>query len=116
MSKHVLFTLILNSDFAPQLEVGAVCVSSARTDRATPVLGKGAHDHYRRTRPPIFAKEAEKIFVRLFIGTYRPVEVILQGHRLKAVKQELEMHALCAELALDALAAAEVVAYLARRI
>lgn len=49
------------------------------------------------------------------ISTYRPVEVILRGHPLKSVKQKLQMHALCVELALEALAASDVVTYLARR-
>jgi predicted ATPase len=31
----------------------------------------------------------------LLIATYRPVEVILSGHPLKAVKHELEAHQLC---------------------
>src|SRR5262249_30833293 len=32
----------------------------------------------------------------LVIGTYRPVDVIVQGHPLRAVKQELQPHGLCA--------------------
>jgi len=51
----------------------------------------------------------------LVIGTYRPVDVILSGHPLKAVKQELEVHRHCAELPLPFLTDAAVAAYLALR-
>lgn len=51
----------------------------------------------------------------LLIGTYRPVEVILSGHPLKAVKQELQAHQLCAELPLDFLSEAAVAEYLRLR-
>lgn len=37
----------------------------------------------------------------MLIGTYRPVEVILREHPLKAVKQELQLHKLCQELPLE---------------
>src|SRR5439155_21041951 len=36
----------------------------------------------------------------LVIGTYRPVEVIVQEHPLRAVKQELQVHGHCRELQL----------------
>lgn len=51
----------------------------------------------------------------MLIGTYRPVEVILSGHPLKAVKQELSAHRLCHELDLDFLTEAAVAEYLAAR-
>ena len=50
----------------------------------------------------------------LLIGTYRPVDVILAQHPLKAVKQELLLHGMCRELALDFLTADDVQEYLDR--
>lgn len=49
----------------------------------------------------------------LVLGTYRPVEVIVSGHPLKAVKQELARHGQCAELALEGLSEGAVAEYLA---
>ena len=37
----------------------------------------------------------------IVIGTYRPVDVIVGEHPLKAVKRELQAHGLCRELPLD---------------
>ena len=37
----------------------------------------------------------------MLIGTYRPVDVILNEHPLKGIKQELSMHRLCHELPLE---------------
>jgi DNA-binding winged helix-turn-helix (wHTH) protein/tetratricopeptide (TPR) repeat protein len=51
----------------------------------------------------------------LVLATYRPVDVILSGHPLKAVKQELEVHRDCAELPLAFLTEAAVAEYLALR-
>lgn len=51
----------------------------------------------------------------MLIGTYRPVEVILSGHPLKAVKRELGAHRLCQELDLDFLTEGAVAEYLAAR-
>ncbi|MBI3301446.1 MAG: AAA family ATPase [Deltaproteobacteria bacterium] len=51
----------------------------------------------------------------LVIGTYRPVDVIVREHPLKAVKQELQVHGQCAELPLGFLSEAHVVEYLAVR-
>ena len=51
----------------------------------------------------------------LVLATYRPVDVILGGHPLKAVKQELDVHRDCAELPLAYLTEAAVAAYLALR-
>ena len=48
----------------------------------------------------------------MLIGTYRPVEVTLAKHPLKAVKQDLLVHQLCREIALEPLAEAEVAEYL----
>jgi predicted ATPase len=51
----------------------------------------------------------------LVLGTYRPVEVLLRGHPLKTVKQELVLHGQAVELPLELLTAAEVAQYLALR-
>lgn len=51
----------------------------------------------------------------LVLATYRPVDVILGGHPLKAVKQELDVHRHCAELPLAFLTEAAVAGYLALR-
>jgi predicted ATPase len=51
----------------------------------------------------------------LIIGTYRPVEVLTREHPLKGVKQELQVHGQCEELALDFLREEDVAQYLALR-
>jgi predicted ATPase/DNA-binding winged helix-turn-helix (wHTH) protein len=51
----------------------------------------------------------------MIIATYRPVEVILSGHPLKAVKQELKMHRQCEELTLEFLTESDVALYLEAR-
>ncbi len=48
----------------------------------------------------------------LLIVTYRPVEVVLSQHPLKRVKQDLIVHRLCHELAIEALSEAAVERYL----
>ena len=54
---------------------------------------------------------------RLFIlGTYRPIEVLTRDHPLKGIKQELQVHGQCEELALDFLSEAAVGEYLVRRL
>lgn len=57
-------------------------------------------------------REAARVMV---IGTYRPVELILRPHPLKAVKPELALHGHCREVPLGPLSVAEVQAYLAQR-
>jgi predicted ATPase len=37
----------------------------------------------------------------LLLGTYRPADVIVSGHPLRAIKQELQVHRRCEELPLD---------------
>ena len=49
----------------------------------------------------------------LVIGTYRPVDVILGDHPLKAVKRELQAHGFCREIPLELLPEAAVAEYLA---
>src|SRR5258707_1979955 len=51
----------------------------------------------------------------LVVGTYRPVEVIVGDHPLKAAKQELQMHAQCRELPLPLLSEPAVEEYLAAK-
>jgi predicted ATPase/DNA-binding winged helix-turn-helix (wHTH) protein len=51
----------------------------------------------------------------LIIGTYRPVEVLTREHPLKGIKQELQLHGQCEELALDFLTEAAVGEYLEYR-
>jgi len=51
----------------------------------------------------------------LVIGTYRPVEVLVREHPLKAVKQELQLHGRCHEVAVNFLSEAAVGEYLAVR-
>ncbi|HSF33592.1 MAG TPA: AAA family ATPase [Candidatus Tectomicrobia bacterium] len=51
----------------------------------------------------------------LVLGTYRPVEVIVHGHPLQTVRQELLRHRQCVEVPLELLTAAEVAQYLEAR-
>ena len=51
----------------------------------------------------------------LLLGTYRPVEVLLRGHPLQRITQELVLHGQGVDLPLELLTAAEVAQYLARR-
>ena len=51
----------------------------------------------------------------MLIGTYRPVELIVSGHPIKAVKQELLAKRQCEELPLQYLDASEVSEYLTAR-
>lgn len=53
---------------------------------------------------------------RLFIcGTFRSAEVLVRGHRLRAVKQELRLHGACQELPLEFLSVEAIGAYLQQR-
>jgi predicted ATPase len=47
----------------------------------------------------------------LLLATYRPLEVILSGHPLRAVKQELEIHRQCEEIRLDFISESAVAEY-----
>jgi DNA-binding winged helix-turn-helix (wHTH) protein/predicted ATPase len=51
----------------------------------------------------------------LLLGSYRPIEVLSREHPLKGMKQELQMHGQCEELALDFLSEAAVAEYLVQR-
>ena len=48
----------------------------------------------------------------MLIGTYRPVDVVLSGHPLNVLKQDLLAHHLCHEIALEPLTEDEVATYL----
>jgi DNA-binding winged helix-turn-helix (wHTH) protein/predicted ATPase len=48
----------------------------------------------------------------LLIGTYRPAEMLMSGHPLQSVKQELQIHGYCKELALTLLSEAVIAEYL----
>jgi DNA-binding winged helix-turn-helix (wHTH) protein len=49
----------------------------------------------------------------MLVGTYRPVDVVVADHPLKAVKQDLLVHELCHEIRLHSLGETEVARYLA---
>jgi len=57
-------------------------------------------------------REAARLLV---VTTYRPAEVAISAHPLKPVKQELQLHGHCDEIALDFLSEGAVAAYLAGR-
>jgi hypothetical protein len=52
----------------------------------------------------------------LIIGTYRPVDILGNGHPLRAIAQELTAHGQCSELRLGSLSSAAVGEYLTRRL
>ena len=51
----------------------------------------------------------------LVLGTFRPVEAVVQGHPVRSVTQELQVHGQCAELGLAYFSEAAVTTYLVRR-
>ena len=51
----------------------------------------------------------------LVVGSYRPVDVIVAGHPLRALTQELRIRRQCEEFALEFLREADVAVYLAQR-
>jgi predicted ATPase/DNA-binding winged helix-turn-helix (wHTH) protein len=48
----------------------------------------------------------------ILIGTYRPSELTLSDHPLRRVKQELQLHSLCDEIALEPLVESDIAEYL----
>jgi predicted ATPase/DNA-binding winged helix-turn-helix (wHTH) protein len=52
----------------------------------------------------------------LVLGAYRPVEVIVREHRLRGLKQELQIHGQCRELPLSLLSEAAVTDYVSLRL
>jgi predicted ATPase len=57
-------------------------------------------------------REASRLLV---LGTYRPADVAVADHPLKAMKRELELHGQCEEIALEFLSVDAVAEYLSRR-
>ena len=51
----------------------------------------------------------------LVLATYRPIDVEIDGHPIRIVHQDLQIHGRCAEVALDRLTRTEVEEYLALR-
>jgi DNA-binding winged helix-turn-helix (wHTH) protein/tetratricopeptide (TPR) repeat protein len=51
----------------------------------------------------------------LFISTYRPVDIVLSQSPLKPLKQDLLLHHLCHEVAIERLGESDVATYLERR-
>lgn len=51
----------------------------------------------------------------LLVGSYRPVDVLLNDHPFKGSRNELLLHGLCRDLALETLAPADIERYLRRR-
>jgi predicted ATPase len=51
----------------------------------------------------------------LILGTFRPVEAVVQDHPVRSVTQELQLHGQCVEVRLAYFSAAAVAIYLAQR-
>ena len=51
----------------------------------------------------------------LLLATYRPTDVVMSGHPLRALKQELQVHRQCEELPLGFLTTSEVTQYINHR-
>src|SRR5260370_20868504 len=49
----------------------------------------------------------------MLVCTYRPVEVVLSNSSLKGLKQDLQIHQLCSEIALERLEEPSIAEYLA---
>ncbi len=61
-----------------------------------------------------FARRDRRASV-LLLATYRPAEVVVDAHPIRDVHQDLQIHRLCSELALDRLSPADVENYLKLR-
>ena len=102
---------------APKLKALQSLVQGTTKDRMLRELAE-ALEAITRTRPLILALEdlhwSDTATIELLnflarrresarlciLGTYRPVEVVVREHRLKEVKQELQLHQQCEELPL----------------
>jgi DNA-binding winged helix-turn-helix (wHTH) protein/predicted ATPase len=62
-----------------------------------------------------FLARRRQVAQLLIIGTYRPVEVLANGHPLRAVTQELQLHRHCEVLPLQLLSEDDIAQYLANR-
>jgi DNA-binding winged helix-turn-helix (wHTH) protein/tetratricopeptide (TPR) repeat protein len=51
----------------------------------------------------------------MWLGSFRPAEVVALDHPLNALRHELRLHELCEEIALDPFSEAEVAEYVAKR-
>jgi predicted ATPase/class 3 adenylate cyclase len=51
----------------------------------------------------------------LVVGTYRPIDAVMQAHPIKTIKQELQAHGLCEEMRLELPKKKEIEAYVAGR-
>jgi DNA-binding winged helix-turn-helix (wHTH) protein/tetratricopeptide (TPR) repeat protein len=51
----------------------------------------------------------------LVVGTYRPIDAVMQAHPIKTLMQELQAHGLCEEVRLELLKKQEIEAYIAGR-
>src|SRR5260370_41585571 len=49
----------------------------------------------------------------MHLGTYRPVDVVLSNSSLRGLKQDLQVHQLCSEIALERLEEPSIAEYLA---
>src|SRR5260370_19696651 len=49
----------------------------------------------------------------MHLGTYRPVDVVLSNSSLRGLKQDLQVHQLCSEIALEPLEEPSLAEYLA---
>src|SRR5262249_49442560 len=62
-----------------------------------------------------FVAQRRQLAKLLVIGTYRPVDAQLRNHPLRTVKQQLQIHGRCQELALSFLSEAAVAEYIEAR-
>lgn len=62
-----------------------------------------------------FAARRQEPARLMVIGTYRPVDMIVRSHPLKAIKQELQLHGYCEDLPLSFLPVSAVTEYLETR-
>src|SRR4029450_10551101 len=65
-------------------------------------------------RPSVLARRQETARL-LVLGTYRPVEMLANGHPLRTVKHELQLHRQCEEQRLGLLTEDHIGEYLAKR-
>lgn len=85
-------------------------------DRSVVVILEDLHWSDPSTVELLAAVAQRRKPARLFIiGTYRPADLVLGKHPLKAMKQELQAHGQCEELRLELLTEADVAAYVAGR-
>jgi len=71
-------------------------------------------DHSTLELLSVLARRRERARL-LVIGTYRPMEMLADGHPLRTVKQELQLHRQCEEQRLALLTEEHVAEYLTRR-